>query len=501
MITARGLTQVQSLGLTLVAGAAAADRDIAWAHAIELADPTPYLTGGELVMTTGINIGTDAAMQSAYLGRLSSAGAAALAVDTGTTFSDVPAGVLAAGNDSGVPVLKVPASTPFIAIARVVIDAVKADELRSVQRIVDHQEVLARATLRGGIPAVVDALSDVLSADVVVTGSDGTVLAAGGAGHPRLVTALAGSLRPAAARQHAGYVTADGDALVTIQSLRVAQLVRGHLAVRTVQPLSSSDRLLLAHAVSLISIALEKPARVIDAEQRLRTAVAREMLSGSSTVDTGVLRYFGFEPDDQVVVVVVNDVGPVFAAEQNLGRLLAAAGAYLMAPRGDGIVIVVPAKGSTRRILDAVAELGRTCGVTPTGGASRPGRLSQICLALEEARVAVHCGAGAGITEFGELGAFGALLGGRSAAELHLFAAPLDPLSGNDDEQIETLAAFLKHNGQLEAAAAELHVHRHTMRNRMGRISQLLADDLGTADTRARLWLALKARKLMPTQV
>ncbi|MDZ4266211.1 MAG: PucR family transcriptional regulator ligand-binding domain-containing protein, partial [Mycobacterium sp.] len=86
MITARGLTQVDSLGLTLVAGADAADRDIAWAHAIELADPTPYLTGGELVMTTGINLGTDAATQSAYLARLSSAGTAALAVDTGTTF-------------------------------------------------------------------------------------------------------------------------------------------------------------------------------------------------------------------------------------------------------------------------------------------------------------------------------------------------------------------------------------------------------------------------------
>ncbi|WP_137149558.1 PucR family transcriptional regulator [Mycolicibacterium sp. CR10] len=501
MITARGLTQVDSLGLTLVAGAAAADRDIAWAHAIELADPTPYLTGGELVMTTGINIGADAAMQSAYLGRLSSAGAAALAVDTGTTFSDVPAGVLAAGNDSGVPVLKVPASTPFIAIARVVIDAVKADELRSVQRVVDHQEVLARATLRGGIPAVVDALSDALSADVVVTGSDGMVLAAGGAEHPRLVTALAGSLRPAAVRRHAGYVTADGDALVTIQSLRVAQLVRGHLAVRTVQPLSNSDRLLLAHAVSLISITLEKPARVIDAEQRLRTAVAREMLSGSSTVDTGVLRYFGFEPDGDVVVVVVSGVGPVFTAEQNLGQTLSTAGAYLMAPRGDQIVIVVPSAGSKRRILHVIGEFARTSTVTPTAGASRPGRLSEVTVALQEACVALQCSVGSGVTEFDELGAFGALLGSRSAAELRIIAAPLDPLAGRDDDLIETLAAFLQHNGQLEAAAAELHVHRHTMRNRLRRISEVLADDLGSADTRARLWLAIKARKLLPTQV
>ncbi len=326
------------------------------------------------------------------------------------------------------------------------------------------------------------------------------MLAAGGAGHPRLVTALAGSLRPAAARQHAGYVTADGDALVTIQRLRVAHAVRGHLAVRTVQPLSNSDRLLLAHAVSLISIALEKPARVIDAEQRLRTAVTHEMLSGSGTVETGVLRYFGFEPDDHVVVVVLHDVGPVFAAEQNLGRLLAAAGAYLMTPRGDEIVVVVPAAGSSRRILDVVTEFGRIARVTPRGGASRPGRLSCIAVALEEARFALQCGAGSGVTEFDQLGAFGALLGGRNAAELQLIAAPLDPFFGRDDELIETLTAFLQHNGQLEAAAAELHVHRHTMRNRMRRISELLADDLGTADSRARLWLAIKARQLLPTQ-
>ena len=497
MITARGLTQVESLGLTLVAGAHAADREIAWAHAIELSDPTPYLTGGELVMTTGINIGGDAAAQADYLARLSSAGTAALAVDTGTTFSEVPSGVLAAGDDSGIPVLQVPASTPFIAIARVVIDAVKADELRSVQRVVDHQEVLARATLRGGIPAVVDTLADSLSAAVVVTGADGGMLAAAGVGHQRLGTVLTQSVRPATARHHAGYVTADGDALITVQTLRVAQPVRGHLAVRTVQPLSTADRLLLAHAVSLISIALEKPARVMDAEQRLRTAVTREMLSGSGTVDAGLLRFFGFEPDGDVVVVVLSGAGPVCAAEQNLGRLLSAAGAYLLAPRGDEIVIVLPAAGSRRRISDVINAFGRTCGRAPAGGVSRPGRLCAITMAVEEAGVALQCGAGSGITEFGELGAFGALLGGRSTAELHLFAAPLDPLAGRDDELIETLAAFLQHNGQLEAAAASLHVHRHTMRNRVRRISEMLSDDLGSADTRARLWLALKSRQLL----
>src|SRR5690349_1259119 len=56
-ITPRDLAKAKGLGLTLAAGSRGADRQVTWAHAIELADPTPYLSGGELVMTTGINIG------------------------------------------------------------------------------------------------------------------------------------------------------------------------------------------------------------------------------------------------------------------------------------------------------------------------------------------------------------------------------------------------------------------------------------------------------------
>ncbi|NUT52114.1 MAG: PucR family transcriptional regulator, partial [Saccharothrix sp.] len=33
------------------------DRVVAWAHSTELADPTPFLEGGELLLTTGIALG------------------------------------------------------------------------------------------------------------------------------------------------------------------------------------------------------------------------------------------------------------------------------------------------------------------------------------------------------------------------------------------------------------------------------------------------------------
>jgi purine catabolism regulator len=488
-ISARGLTEVEGLGLRLVAGEEAADREISWAHAIELADPTPYLDGGELVMTTGLNVGTSDAAQFDYVSRLASAGSAAVAVDTGTTFTSVPPGVLAAGDELGLPVLEVPASTPFIAIARAVVDALKADELRSVQQVVDQQEVLARATLRGGIPGVVGALAECLAATVAVIDTDGRLLAAEGLEQGRLA-ALMGDLSGTA--RLAGIVTPDEDAFVTVQKLRAAQPVRGHLAVRSAQPLNNSDRLLVAHAVSLISLALEKPARVVDAEQRLRTAVTREMLGGARTVDSGVLRYFGFEPNSDVVVVSLSGAGPRLAAEESLGRLLSTSGPYLMTPIDDDAVIVVPAIGSKRRFAAVLTELdvGR-------GGMSRPVRIGELDVGLEQARIAASATGDGVFAEFADLGALGIILGGRTSAELRVIASPLDPLAEQGEDLVDTVAAFLSHNGQIEAAAAGLGVHRHTMRNRLARISDLLADDLQSADTRTRLWLAVHARRLL----
>ena len=495
-ITARSLTQVKNLGLALVAGAEAADREIDWAHAIELSDPTPYLAGGELVMTTGINIGTDDAAQLDYVARLVTADAAALAVDTGTTLSEVPAGVLAAGDALGMPVLEVPRSTPFIAIARVVIDALKADELRSVQRVVDEQEFLARATLRGGIPGAVSALADSLSAEVIVADTDGTILAAAGGGQERLTAVLSEAVRKAASNRQAGYVTADGDGFVTVQKLRTALPVRGHLAVRTAHPMYNAHRLLVSHAVSLISIAMEKPARVVDAEQRLRRAVTREMVCGTGNVDVGMLRYFGFDPRDEVVVVVLTGAGPTLAAEQVLDRLLASAGPYLMTTVSDEMVIVIPAPCG-RRIPDVLTGLANESGEAIRGGASEPIRIAEIDKGVEQARIASLAEKGSRFTEFGQLDVFGVLLGGRGNAELRVLAGPLEPLVEQGEELLAALVAFLTHNGQIEAAATGLGIHRHTMRNRMQRITELLADDVQSADTRTQLWLAIRARELL----
>src|ERR671923_44048 len=60
-----------------------------------------------------------------------------------------------------------------------------------------------------------------------------------------------------------------------------------------------------------------------------------------------------------------------------------------------------------------------------------------------------------------------------------------------------SLRAFLEHNARWETAAAELFVHRHTLRYRMRKVEELTGRDLSTPHDRMEFWLAIRARDLL----
>jgi purine catabolism regulator len=290
-------------------------------------------------------------------------------------------------------------------------------------------------------------------------------------------------------------VVADGEGYCTLQGLRAGAVARGCLVVRSDDPLSSPDRLLVAHAVSLISIELEKPSRMLADEQRLRTAVTQSLLADPESVVPTVLRYFGFEPDTGVLTVALTGVGPTLAAEAQIQQMLHhSAAPFLMSSSRDDIVVVVPAVEESRIVL-LVKELRDHLRQPVVCGVSGPGHLADIGILISRARIAARSSGGESLRRYDDLGAFDAILGDRTPDELALIADILQPLEGHD--LLPTLTAFLEHNGHLENAAAALGVHRHTMRNRLGRIAELLGSGLDSADTRARLLLAARARELL----
>ncbi|QSE88123.1 PucR family transcriptional regulator [Rhodococcus pseudokoreensis] len=512
-LTVRRLTQHSDLGLSLVAGREGADRVIDWAHPIELADPTPWISGGELVMTTGLKIGPTAEEQFDYVARLVQAGTVALAFDTGTTFERVPAGVLSAGDAFGLPILAVPASTPFIAITRVVIDELTADQLRGIQRVVDHQEKLARATLRGGIPAVISMLGRVLSSTVAVIDSDSHVLAVHGADSVRVIRhtrEVAGTALSAPGRRRpTSKVIADDHGYCTVQTVSAAQDLHGYLAVSSDDLLSASDRLLVAHAVSLVSIELGKPAKVVDTEQRLRAAVTRALLDLGGDLDVSLLRYFGFDTDSQVVALVLTNVGPLLAAERQIAAALTGQSTpYLMVPTENDLIVIVPEERSLEVGPHLQHQVGAQLERALRGGRGLPTPIFTAASSVRQATAAARAGRLQmdRITDFAELGTFSLLLGSQSPAELRALEQSMlatvdtyDAAHPASSSLVSTLTAFLEHNGHTETAAAALGVHRHTLRNRLVKISDLTGRELDSAHVRAELWIAVQARELLRT--
>ena len=55
--------------------------------------------------------------------------------------------------------------------------------------------------------------------------------------------------------------------------------------------------------------------------------------------------------------------------------------------------------------------------------------------------------------------------------------------------------ALLEHHGQRTPTAAQLGVHRNTLRDRIGRIEQLTRRSLDDPDARAEIWLALRVEE------
>jgi purine catabolism regulator len=89
---------------------------------------------------------------------------------------------------------------------------------------------------------------------------------------------------------------------------------------------------------------------------------------------------------------------------------------------------------------------------------------------------------------------------------LRAFAdALLAPLDRYDHEQpgelLPSLEAFLRHNARWETAAAELYVHRHTLRYRMRKVEELTGRDLSSSFDRMEFWLALRSRDLLAAQL
>jgi Purine catabolism regulatory protein-like family len=123
---------------------AGGDPTVRWVAVSELADPTPFLEGGEIVLTTGLATAGWDDEWAAYAARLAAAGVAALGFGLGLTHARVPHGLHEAAQAADLTVFTVPRPVPFVAVTRTVARLVQQEEEQALRAALAVQRRLAR---------------------------------------------------------------------------------------------------------------------------------------------------------------------------------------------------------------------------------------------------------------------------------------------------------------------------------------------------------------------
>ncbi|WP_338485248.1 helix-turn-helix domain-containing protein [Streptomyces sp. SCSIO 75703] len=175
----------EDLGLRQLTGPPATDVTVHWVHTSEMADPLPYLLGGELLLTAGVHAPEAAAVPDGYFddyaARIVAAGGAALGFGLAPVHDTVPEALRAACEARGLALVEVPPRTTFSAVARAVWQLMAQARLAELRRVSEAQRGLAAAAARPDpVPAVLRRLAARLDGWAVLHGPGGTPVASAG---------------------------------------------------------------------------------------------------------------------------------------------------------------------------------------------------------------------------------------------------------------------------------------------------------------------------------
>jgi purine catabolism regulator len=132
---------IGELGLKLVSGQGSAATHVRWIHSTELPDPTPWLKGGELLLTTGLQL-TAPKPQRELIERLADHDIVGLGFGTGFAHKRLPAALVTAARKRDFPLFEVPYELPFIAITE-----------RAFARLLDERYEMLQRTMAGDVLA------------------------------------------------------------------------------------------------------------------------------------------------------------------------------------------------------------------------------------------------------------------------------------------------------------------------------------------------------------
>ncbi|WP_248759362.1 PucR family transcriptional regulator [Pseudarthrobacter sp. SSS035] len=444
--------------------------DINWVAVTELEDPQRFLSGGELVLTTGMRL-RSAPEQRRFVRQVQRAGAVGIGFGTGLTHDTVPPALIAEANRWGLPIVQVPYETPFIAIGKLVAEAQAADHVSKLERLIAGHQILARALLTGG-------------------------------GLTQLLKHLGGMLRTEIAlTQFTAHLYNSGAELPSADTWASYPIPTGRRDACTLwvrQPFEDSG--IIGYAQNLISVELNNMVKQRQAQRALCGQVLEDVIHGALETSEAQRRLAGVGLNStrkNVVLLAVSAAHHKALVSTSVPQPLEKAVAAVV---GKDLVVVINDDGGAapalaRRLSDHLAEAGIHATIGIGGAYTKPNGLRWSYFEARDA--ASH---GLPVNEPERLSLTSLLLASEDVPLADMAHESLNPLRAFDAahgaELVTTLESYLNNNGSVAAVAEALTLHRNTVRYRLAQITELTGYDPSVTADRVQLWLALAVSRL-----
>ncbi|MEO7146905.1 MAG: PucR family transcriptional regulator ligand-binding domain-containing protein [Terrimesophilobacter sp.] len=484
---------------------------VRWVHSSEVLDIASLLHGGELLLTGATHLANvDAQQQIEYVQSLAKRKIAALAIESGPRMRSLPTALVDAAQKMGLPLVELRKIVPFVDVAESINSVLVGESAARLRQadLISHS-VAAELAEGRGLDQLLAVLSDMISANVSLTGMMGNLLGA------------------ATFNEHSSKMP--------VHSIDIEVPLRGSVTGNLHIDVPEGSDPDLAHAagkrvIDILTLALQwqhPPTLTEAARAELFRAIT---VRGARWRIPQLASAAGLDPTDQVVAIVTRALGSA-TTPFRIGHILSRPDRTILthSESNESLALVVLHHGTARAqrtellndLTEAIAGQNHVASVGPLAA-----EMGEATDSLTEARIALdvtslrHQGLKHHVTgnKRPSVATFaaGMVIDAESVAAerlAHKYIRPevrahfvnelLSELIEHDrarsGQLLETLSCWLDFGCNTSQSARELHIERQSMHNRLIRIFDLIGGDPRGTGRLAGLFLATRlARPVYP---
>jgi purine catabolism regulator len=522
----------------LVAGHAGLNNAVLWVHNAGVPDAPRWLNGGELVLTTIINMPEDMREQQQYIRDMAAKGVAALAITVGRYLQAIPEHMRQTADECGFPLLEIPYTARFVDIARAINEHIAQENMQMVRRALDIHQSLTQIVLQGGgFADLAQKLAEFLGHSISIENDRFEAIATlnlGDVDEARRYTQSQGrtDVRLVDALEKRGYLPQIRETLHPVQLPVMADVglemerilapivVHGEIygymwIIADNHSISEIDRMAIESGATIAALMMLYQESIHHAEASLKGTLLSQLIQGDTTRETILtdqsLRY-GVDLRLPFVMMLVENVGGIQSLNpiyRSINQMIGLEGWQAVVGQFAGEVVILAQNTEHLKALAARIQERITLGRFRNEAAARVG-VSSVLQGAANVRLAhQQCKDVLYITQrlkqdkqrvvyFADLGYLHAL-----------YYAGAESLVGNayvpilrrllDEKQADlfnTLEAYLDEGGNGVSTADNLHIHRSTLNYRLSRIVEICNVNLSNPAVRMDLLVALKLMRL-----